>query len=140
VSPGQISNRWIEHCLGLRQLLVAEVEGRLVGTVSISPSATPPGLHLFALEVAPAWRGQGIGGQIVEHVVAEAVRRGLPCVFLEVRVDNPARRLYHRLGFRRVGEAFMNYWWRFQADGSRERVEELTYRMVRRVRTAEGPA
>jgi hypothetical protein len=46
-------------------------------------------------------------------------------VHLEVRVDNPARRLYHRLGFRRSAP-FLNGWWRYEDDGSRVRVEEMS--------------
>jgi len=148
-SEAQIENRWREQALGYRELLVAELDpstgsgrsGELVGTVSISESEGPwrqPGgqagsLHLFALEVAPALRDRGVGGAIVSGVLEEARRRGRRRVFLEVRVDNPARRLYYRLGFRRVGPAFVNAWWRFLADGARERVEEVSYRMVKRV-------
>jgi ribosomal protein S18 acetylase RimI-like enzyme len=91
------------------------------------------GVHLFALEVAQAWRNRGVGSEVVRWVVDEARRRGQRRVYLEVRLDNPARRLYHRLGFRRVGEPFINAWWRFQDDGSQERVEEESVRMVRRV-------
>ena len=139
-SEAQIENRWREQALGYRELLVAELDpstgsgrsGELVGTVSISESEGPwrqPGgqagsVHLFALEVAPALRDRGVGGAIVSGVLEEARRRGRRRVFLEVRVDNPARRLYHRLGFRRVGPAFVNAWWRFLADGTRERAEE----------------
>ena len=138
---GQVENRWREQELGYREVLVAAVAGELVGTVSISESEGPwrqPGgqagsVHLFALEVAPALRDRGVGGAIVSGVLEEARRRGRRRVFLEVRVDNPARRLYHRLGFRRVGPAFVNAWWRFLADGTRERVEEVSYRMVKRV-------
>jgi hypothetical protein len=43
--------------------------------------------------------------------------------------------LDHRIGFRRVGEAFLNGWWRYEDDGSRERVEEMSLRMVKRLRT-----
>ena len=140
-SEAQIENRWREQALGYRELLATEVEGELVGTVSISESEGPwrqPGgqagsVHLFALEVAPALRDRGVGGAIVSGVLEEARRRGRRRVFLEVRVDNPARRLYYRLGFRRVGPAFVNAWWRFLADGARERVEEVSYRMVKRV-------
>ena len=133
-SEAQIANRWREQALGYRELLAAELKGALVGTVSISESESPPrSLHLFALEVAPAWRDRGVGGAIVRWVVDEARRRGRRRVYLEVRIDNPARRLYHRLGFRRVGSDFVNAWWRFGADGTRERVEEPSYRMVRRV-------
>ena len=76
---------------------------------------------------------KGIGAAIVEWVVEEAKRRGCSRVYLEVRTDNPARRLYHRLGFRRVGDAFMNAWWRFNDDATRDRIEELSLRMVKRL-------
>jgi ribosomal protein S18 acetylase RimI-like enzyme len=139
-SEAQIRNRWREQELGYRELLVAEVEGSLVGTVSIGETdVLPRALHLFALEVAPAMRNRGIGTRIVEQVVAEARKRRRGRVYLEVRVDNPARRLYHRLGFRRMGEPFINPWWRFTADGQQERVEELSFRMVRRVTAGERP-
>jgi ribosomal protein S18 acetylase RimI-like enzyme len=134
-SEAQLQNRWREQEMGYRELLVAELAGDLVGTVSISNSEAPAkSLHLFALEVAPQRRGQGIGSAIVEDVVAEAQRRGRLTVYLEVRADNPARRLYHRLGFRRSGRDFLNTWWRFNQDGTRDRIEEISLRMVRRVR------
>lgn len=133
-TEAQLKNRWREQEIGFRELLVAEVEGALVGTVSISETELlPRALHLFALEVAPEWRNRGVGTSIVQRVVSEAKRRRRGRVYLEVRVDNPARRLYHRLGFRRLGGAFVNPWWRYLEDGSQERVEELSYRMVRRV-------
>src|SRR4051794_31323148 len=122
-SEAQLNNRWREQELGYRELLVAERNGEYVGTVSIGESESPAtSLHLFALEVAPEVRGQGIGGAIVNYVVEEARRRARVAVYLEVRVDNPARRLYHRLGFRRIGADFVNTWWRFRPDGTRDRV------------------
>jgi ribosomal protein S18 acetylase RimI-like enzyme len=134
ITEAQLANRWREQSLGYRELLVAEREGKLVGTVSISESSQPPeSLHLFALEVSEAHRNEGIGAEIVSWVVQEARRRGLRRVYLEVRTDNPARRLYHRLGFRRVGPAFTNTWWYFHPDGSQTRMEEPSYRMVKRL-------
>jgi ribosomal protein S18 acetylase RimI-like enzyme len=133
-SAAQLANRWREQGLGYRELLAVERDGQLLGTVSIAQSVRPMrGVHLFALEVAQAWRNRGVGSEVVRWVVDEARRRSQRRVYLEVRMDNPARRLYHRLGFRRVGEPFINAWWRFQDDGSQERVEEESVRMVRRV-------
>jgi len=133
-SEAQLQNRWREQELGYRELYVAELAGDLVGTVSISNSEAPAeSLHLFALEVAANRRNQGIGGAIVSDIVEEAARRGRRSVYLEVRVDNPARRLYYRLGFRRSGRDFLNTWWRFNADGTRDRIDEVSLRMVRRV-------
>lgn len=134
-SLAQIENRWAEQEMGYRTILVAEQDGLLVGTVSVHPLHEPAApLHLFALDVAPEWRNRGVGTRLIEYVIEEARRRGHPRIHLEVRTDNPARRLYHRLGFRRVGRSFVNTWWRFEADGSRTRVEELSYRMVKRVK------
>jgi len=135
MSAAQRENRWREQEMGFRELLVAESGGELVGTVSISENDDAfHSMHLFALEVAPARRGRGLGTALVEHVLADAERRGCGRVYLEVRVDNPARRLYHRLGFRRVGRTFTNAWWQFETDGSRRRIEEPSLRMVRRLR------
>lgn len=134
LTRAQMLNRWREQALGYRELMVAERDGELVGTVSISETSRRPySLHLFALEVSEARRNEGVGADIVRWVRDEARRRGLERVHLEVRTDNPARRLYHRLGFRRVGSAFSNTWWLFNQDGTQTRVEEMSYRMVKRV-------
>ena len=133
-SAAQLANRWREQGLGYRELLAAERDGEAVGTVSIAESMRPiQGMHLFALEVAGATRNQGVGADMVRWVEDEARRRGQRRVYLEVRIDNPARRLYHRLGYRRVGESFINSWWRFEDDGTQVRVQEESVRMVRRV-------
>lgn len=139
-SLAQVRTRWREKELGLRDIAVAEIDGRIAGTVSMHEPGMPPlSMHLFALEVGPEWRNRGVGRALVEHVVAEARGRGLRSVHLEVRVDNRARRLYQRIGFRRVGPPFVNGWWRYDDEGGRERVEEWSLRMVRRLRPERGP-
>lgn len=49
--------------------------------------------------VTEAARGQGVGGRLLKALIAEAARRGVG-LCLNVRHDNPARRLYERVGFR----------------------------------------
>ncbi len=133
-SEAQFANRWREQNQGYRELLVAEVQGILAGTVSIrEKNDGTHSLHLFALEVATEMRGRGVGSAIVRYVIEEARRRGCDRVTLEVHIENPARRLYHRLGFRRVGSAFLNSWLRFNDDGSRDRQEEMSHRMIKRL-------
>ncbi len=52
---------------------------------------------------APA-RGQGVGAQLLDAALAEARRRGVVQVFLEVRESNTvARRLYASRGFLELG-------------------------------------
>ena len=56
---------------------------------------------LTAVEVDPARRRAGLGLAITAAACAEAVRRGVGQVFLQVAVDNGgARGLYERCGFR----------------------------------------
>jgi GNAT superfamily N-acetyltransferase len=54
----------------------------------------PENILLF-VTVSPDARGQGIGGRLIEHCLAQT--RGE--VKLHVEYDNPAKRLYERLGF-----------------------------------------
>jgi GNAT superfamily N-acetyltransferase len=130
----QLENRWREQEMGFRELFAAELDGELVGTISLREvDSAPRSMHLFALEVAPRLRNQGIGGALVAFVLEQARERLCRRVYLEVRIDNPARRLYHRMGFRRVGGQFVNAWWQFDELGARSRIEEPSYRMVRRV-------
>ncbi len=54
--------------------------------------------------VAPQWRGLGIGTSAMAAVVRDALRRVAPSVSLYVNDYNvPARRIYDRCGFQRVG-------------------------------------
>src|SRR5690349_2765813 len=59
-------------------------------------------LHYLAhLGVAPALRGQGIGRQLIEHLVAQGRVHGKQRLVLDVAVGNPrAQALYERLGFK----------------------------------------
>lgn len=56
-------------------------------------------LEIRDLQVMPAWQNRGIGSWAIAWSRAEAVRRGFARVGLRVFADNPASRLYERLGF-----------------------------------------
>ena len=55
----------------------------------------------MSIGVKPHARGQGVGEKLMRALIGEAARRGLG-LCLSVRSDNPARRLYERLGFRDI--------------------------------------
>ena|SRR5690606_3642296 len=57
-------------------------------------------LDIRDLQVLPAWQDQGIGSWAIDWTRAETVRRGFRRVGLRVFADNPALRLYERLGFK----------------------------------------
>jgi ribosomal protein S18 acetylase RimI-like enzyme len=54
-----------------------------------------------SIGVKPEARGQGVGEKLMRALIGEAARRGLG-LCLSVRTENPARRLYERLGFREI--------------------------------------
>lgn len=75
-----------------------EASGRLAGAVLWHEQEG--GLYLGRLSVEPAWRGRGLARRLVAAAEAEAVRRGLPRVYLKARLvlhDN--RRLFAACGY-----------------------------------------
>ena len=88
---------------------VAEVAGRPIGAAwarQFSPEDEWPfqiddHRPAITIGVAEDTRGQGVGSALMRALIAEAGRRGVG-LCLNVRHDNPARRLYERLGFRLV--------------------------------------
>jgi ribosomal protein S18 acetylase RimI-like enzyme len=118
-------------------MFVADVEGQAAGSVSVNTFDSIPGLlHLFALGVAPALQGRGIGTLLIQHVEATARQMGLAGVWLDVGIDNAdAMRLYHRLGYRVEGDVVINRYTRYPGG---ETAEEACYRMLKRFEPEPG--
>jgi ribosomal protein S18 acetylase RimI-like enzyme len=57
----------------------------------------------LTIALQPTARGQGVGTQLMLKMLA-AAREKYPALSLSVSVENPARRLYQRLGFETVGQ------------------------------------
>ncbi|MFB9376068.1 GNAT family N-acetyltransferase [Kineococcus gynurae] len=95
--------------------VVADDDGTWVGSVtaiveSLGPAATggPPVRRalLVGIYVAPAHRGSGLLGRLVDHAIDWVGRQGLSEVYLEVHEQNPrAEAAYRRLGFRPTGRS-----------------------------------
>ena len=61
-------------------------------------------LHINTIAVDPAMRRAGLATMLMEHVMRDAARSGARRSTLEVRASNePARRLYAKLGFAEAG-------------------------------------
>ena len=58
----------------------------------------------LAIAVLPDYIGQGIGTQLMKHLL-EAASKLYPAVVLSVRMSNPAQHLYERMGFETVDTA-----------------------------------
>jgi ribosomal protein S18 acetylase RimI-like enzyme len=65
-------------------------------------------LRIIDIALLPQYRGQGVGTTILEAILSEGQRLGLP-VSIHVERFNPAQRLYRRLGFRQVADRGVYY-------------------------------
>ena len=81
-----------------------DLTGELVGYGGLRAHAGGGGQgDIQTMAVAASHQGQGLGRSLLDELLAEAWRRGVTEVFLEVRADNEvARGLYSRVGFHEI--------------------------------------
>ncbi|TDX77797.1 ribosomal protein S18 acetylase RimI-like enzyme [Neorhizobium sp. R1-B] len=87
-------------------LAVAEVEGRVVGTVQVGLASKPNQPHrgdLMKLLVHRSARGLGLSRKLMDVVEAEAARRGRTLLVLDTATGSEAESIYPRFGWERVG-------------------------------------
>jgi len=87
------------------------VDGQQAGRLLVHQ--TEEAVRLVDIALLPAFRGQGVGVQLLGELQAEAAAAGKP-VRLSVFRGSPARRLYKRLGFQPAGgnEVYEQMEWR----------------------------
>jgi GNAT superfamily N-acetyltransferase len=78
-------------------LFVAELDGEIVGLIGLHPE--PYGVVDLGMQVVDGHRGQGIGGALLAAIHDRARADGFERISLSVDDDNPAKRLYARLGY-----------------------------------------
>ena len=140
VSRAQVRRRYDESQLGYREMLVAELDGQIVGTVSTGGwgSQRTGSLRMFALDVGRAFRRRGVGTALIEAVESAAIGLNLYEVNLEVSMDNlNAIRLYERLGYRRLTEPVTDSWDELDDKGNIQTVEESAWIMIKEIGNAE---
>ena len=82
------------------------VEGAPVGMIKVTRE---DGFwHIMQFQVSPAMHGQGVGGEILQRVIAEACAAGAQLT-LDVLKVNPVMRLYERLGFVVASESKLEF-------------------------------
>lgn len=87
-------------------LFVAEVEGRVVGTVQIGFALKPNQPHradLMKLLVHRVARGRGLSKRLMQAAETEAAQRGRNLLVLDTATGEPAEALYEKLGWQRSG-------------------------------------
>lgn len=98
-----------------QRLMIAELEGVLVGTIQLTfiPGIANRGLWrglVEAVHITPSQRKKGFGGKMLDWAIAECRTRGCGVVQLtsnKQRLD--AHRFYERLGFKKSHDGFKLY-------------------------------
>jgi GNAT superfamily N-acetyltransferase len=91
---------------GERILLAAFKDSKLMGTVQIIMATYPNQPHradVAKLLVLRSARGQGVGGQLMEHAEAASRVAGRTLLVLDTCTGDTAERLYLRMGWNKVG-------------------------------------
>ncbi|AKF07710.1 GNAT family N-acetyltransferase [Sandaracinus amylolyticus] len=76
---------------------VIEEDGAPIGRLYLSRGERE--IRIVDIALIPSHRGRGIGASLIERVIARARKEGAS-VTIHVERNNPALRLYERLGFR----------------------------------------
>ncbi len=107
--PETVAEReaWLRAHEGKHPVLVAEVEGEVVGWASLSPFHSRCGYRQTvedSVYLAPAWRGRGIGAILLKGLIAAAESAGHHRIIASISADQPGSIALHaKFGFRTVG-------------------------------------
>ena len=80
---------------------VIEVDGERAGRLYVHRG--PGDIRIMDIALMPCFRGRGTGTQLLRELIEEADASGQK-LSIHVEMNNPARSLYERLGFRPAGE------------------------------------
>ena len=86
-----------------REVYIAFVRGEIAGFTILVMNGALVG-YIQSICIAPEWRNQGIGSKLMTFAETRIFSE-VPNAFIMVSSFNPhAERLYHRLGFKTIGE------------------------------------
>lgn len=61
-------------------------------------------LHIHTLQIAPEFQNRNLGGRFLNWYRKQAKNLAVESITCGVFANNPARHMYHRIGFEEVGE------------------------------------
>jgi ribosomal protein S18 acetylase RimI-like enzyme len=123
---------------GARALLVAEVDGRVVGQIFVHftspwpiPGSHAPAGYLYAFRVRPTHRGRGIGKALLQEAEDRLTGAGAAHAVIAVAQDNQvARRLYESRGYKWLADD-PGHWTFIDERGTTRHVHEPAHLLVK---------
>ena len=96
--PREAVHRLVDVDHDLREAVVADVGGEVVGVARYDRSPADPSTAEFAVVVEDAWQGVGLGRQLLAELIGLARSRGVTTLTATVQPDNDRiQRLIRRL-------------------------------------------
>jgi len=92
---------YMEHFAGANFDIILDGDGRPTGRLYLEERDDE--FRIIDIALVPEFRGKGTGGKILQDIIGKASAVG-KAVRIHVEQNNPAMRLYRRLGFRMVEE------------------------------------
>jgi len=80
--------------LVLNNITMVIIAGRRAGYISVK--RTPDTIYIDNIQISPAWQGHGIGSDILNRILDGSDKKSVKLATFD---DNPAKRLYERMGF-----------------------------------------
>jgi len=78
----------------LNNITMVIIAGRRAGYISVKQ--TPDSIYIDNIQISPAWQGHGIGSDILKRILDGSDKKSVRLATFD---DNPAKRLYERMGF-----------------------------------------
>lgn len=85
------------------EFLAIKKEDEIIGRLYIHKSFQEKEIRIIDITLLSTWQNRGIGSGIFEDLKKESIRLNRPLT-IHVESFNPAKRLYERLGFKKISE------------------------------------
>ena len=95
-------------------IFLATMDGKAVGFTqlffSFSSVSLQPSLILNDLYVLKAFRNKNIASNLLEQAKSYCITHNYKGLALETAIDNPAQKLYEKLGWKKDSDCFHYFW------------------------------
>ncbi len=95
----EAQHKYYQEVFPSAEFSIVEKDGEPIGRLYIDRREDEH--RLIDIALLPEWRGKGVGSELMRGVLDEAREAG-KLVRIHVEQDNPAMRLYKRLGFEEI--------------------------------------